>query len=151
MLGDVAHEPAVVHDWLYYLGLVPRDVADKVLLEAMGVIGLPWWRRWPIYAGVRVAAAMVCMELSAPLQKRGPGGREIRGQPGRAGLDKIGLVRAPGDLLGSSCKGISPPCNPKKSITERTRNRRARGSAKRRSFFGPFYLWHHNAILLPAK
>lgn len=54
MLGDTAHEPAVVHDWLYYGGFVPRDVADKVLLEAMGVIGLSAWRKWPIYWGVRI-------------------------------------------------------------------------------------------------
>jgi hypothetical protein len=54
MLGDTAHEPAVIHDWLYYCALVPRVLADKVLLEAMGVIGLPFWRRWPIYAGVRI-------------------------------------------------------------------------------------------------
>lgn len=54
MLGDTAHEPAVIHDWLYYSALTDRATADKVLLEAMGVIGLPWWRRWPIYAGVRV-------------------------------------------------------------------------------------------------
>jgi hypothetical protein len=53
MLGDTAHQPAVIHDWLYYSALVPRDLADKVLLEAMGVIGLSWWRRWAIYAGVR--------------------------------------------------------------------------------------------------
>ncbi len=54
MLGDTAHEPAVIHDWLYYSALVPREIADKVLLEAMGVIGLPSWRRWPIYWGVRL-------------------------------------------------------------------------------------------------
>lgn len=54
MLGDTAHEPAVVHDWLYYSALVPRDMADNVLLEAMGVIDLPFWRRWPIYWGVRL-------------------------------------------------------------------------------------------------
>ncbi len=54
MLGDTAHEPAVVHDWLYYLGLVPRELADQVLLEAMGVINVPAWRRWPIYWGVRI-------------------------------------------------------------------------------------------------
>ena len=54
MLGDTAHEPAVVHDWLYYSALVPRDIADKVLLEAMIVFGIPVWRRWPIYWGVRL-------------------------------------------------------------------------------------------------
>lgn len=54
MLGDTAHEPAVIHDWLYYGAFVPRDVADNVLFEAMGVIGLPFWRRYPIYWGVRI-------------------------------------------------------------------------------------------------
>ncbi len=54
MLGGTAHQPAVVHDWLYYSALVSRAVADKVLLEAMVVIGIPFWRRWPIYVGVRV-------------------------------------------------------------------------------------------------
>jgi hypothetical protein len=54
MLGDTAHEPAVIHDWLYYSALVPRATADKVLFEAMNVIGLPWWRRYPIYWGVRL-------------------------------------------------------------------------------------------------
>ncbi len=53
MLGDTAHEPAVIHDFCYYLGALTRRTSDDVLLEAMGVIGLPWWRRWPIYLGVR--------------------------------------------------------------------------------------------------
>jgi hypothetical protein len=53
MLGDTAHEPAVVHDWLYYSALTTRALADQVLLEAMTVIGLPAWRRYPIYWGVR--------------------------------------------------------------------------------------------------
>ena len=53
LLGDCAHEPAVIHDWLYYADLADRSVADDVLLEAMGVIGLPWWRRYPIWLGVR--------------------------------------------------------------------------------------------------
>lgn len=53
ILGDVAHEPAVVHDWLYYSGITTREIADKVLLEAMEVYGLPAWRRYPIYWGVR--------------------------------------------------------------------------------------------------
>ena len=54
LLGDRAHEPAVVHDFLYYMGMTTRKMADDILLEAMGVEGLPWWQRWPIYAGVRV-------------------------------------------------------------------------------------------------
>jgi hypothetical protein len=54
LLGDRAHEPAVVHDFLYYAGMTTRKMADDILLEAMGVMGLPFWQRWPIYAGVRV-------------------------------------------------------------------------------------------------
>lgn len=53
-LGDTAHAPAVIHDWLFYCALVPRKRADQILLEAMGVCGLPAWRRWPIYVGVRL-------------------------------------------------------------------------------------------------
>ncbi len=54
LLGDTAHESAVIHDWIYYAALVTRDLADKVLLEAMGVSGIAWWRKWPIYWGVRI-------------------------------------------------------------------------------------------------
>lgn len=52
-LGDTAHEPAVVHDWLYYAGVTTRKEADQILLEAMVVFGVSAWRRWPIYWGVR--------------------------------------------------------------------------------------------------
>jgi hypothetical protein len=51
-LGDTAHEPAVVHDWLYYSALSDRPTADGVLLEAMKVWGMPAWRYYPIYWGV---------------------------------------------------------------------------------------------------
>lgn len=54
LLGDRAHEPAVVHDYLYATALTTREISDKVLLEAMGVLGLPFWQKWPIYAGVRL-------------------------------------------------------------------------------------------------
>ncbi len=54
MLGDRAHEPAVVHDWLYYAGLTTREKADNVLMEAMIVLGLSFWQRYPIYWGVRM-------------------------------------------------------------------------------------------------
>lgn len=53
MLGDLAHQPAVIHDWIYYSAITTKEVADLVLLEAMEVIGLPVWRRYPIYWGVK--------------------------------------------------------------------------------------------------
>ncbi len=40
MLGDCAHEPAVVHDFCYYTGTLTRKMSDDVLLEAMEVIGM---------------------------------------------------------------------------------------------------------------
>ena len=54
MLGDRAHEPAVVHDWLYYAAITTREKADDVLMEAMKVMDLPWWQRYPIWWGVRI-------------------------------------------------------------------------------------------------
>jgi len=51
---------AVIHDYLYDLhhqGLIPhwdREDADRVLLEAMKTLGVSAWKRWVIYAGVRV-------------------------------------------------------------------------------------------------
>lgn len=53
LLGDTAHEPAVVHDWLYYSAIVNREMADNVLYEAMTVFGVEDWRRDMIYEGVR--------------------------------------------------------------------------------------------------
>lgn len=53
-LGDMAQMPAVVHDYLYSTAPVPREVADKVLLEAMELTGISWVKRHAIYAGVRV-------------------------------------------------------------------------------------------------
>lgn len=54
VLGDIAHEPAVIHDWLYYIGIYSRKDADSTLLEAMEAIGISWFKRYQIYAGVRV-------------------------------------------------------------------------------------------------
>lgn len=53
LLGDTAHEPAVIHDWLYYSAIVTREMADNVLYEAMTVFGVEDWRRDMIYEGVR--------------------------------------------------------------------------------------------------
>lgn len=52
-LGDTAHEPAVIHDWLYYSALTDRKTSDAILLEAMKVWGMSAWRYYPIYWGVR--------------------------------------------------------------------------------------------------
>jgi hypothetical protein len=57
LVGDTSRKAAVVHDWLYGAGLVPRDVADAVLREASQVTGVPGWRRWLMYLGVRIGGA----------------------------------------------------------------------------------------------
>ncbi len=57
-LGDTAHEPAVVHDWLYYAAITTREIADDILLEAMKVRGMSPWRYYPIYWGVRAGGWM---------------------------------------------------------------------------------------------
>lgn len=46
--------PAVVHDWLYFSQPCPREVADKVLAEAMDVSGARWDQRVAAYRAVRM-------------------------------------------------------------------------------------------------
>lgn len=58
LFGGVVTEPAVIHDYLYATGFLPRRMADAVLLEAMATIGVPAWRRWPMWAAVRLAGWM---------------------------------------------------------------------------------------------
>ncbi len=55
--GDIGPYAAVVHDWLYSGRsdvAVSRRAADDVLLEALEVTGVPWWRRWPMWLAVRL-------------------------------------------------------------------------------------------------
>lgn len=54
LVGDKAHLPAVVHDYLYRYAVVQRKVADKVFLEAMKVCGIWAWRRYPMFCAVRL-------------------------------------------------------------------------------------------------
>ena len=52
IFGNIAHQAAVIHDWLYYAGITSRKQADRILLEAMEVTGIGW-RQYPIYWQVR--------------------------------------------------------------------------------------------------
>ncbi len=46
---------AVLHDWLYASGYLPRRrMADAVFFEAMGVLGVRPWRKWLVWLAVRV-------------------------------------------------------------------------------------------------
>jgi len=57
LAGDTSTNAAVIHDYLYTTKCVPRDVADQVLREASAVTGVPAWRRWLMWAGVRIGGA----------------------------------------------------------------------------------------------
>ncbi|WP_250538840.1 MULTISPECIES: DUF1353 domain-containing protein [unclassified Caballeronia] len=57
LAGDSARKASVVHDWLYTMHPVTRDVADAVLKEASLLTGVPIWRAWLMWAGVRVGGA----------------------------------------------------------------------------------------------
>ncbi len=43
---------AVIHDWLYATQQRSREEADRILLEAMKVLAVPKWQRFPIYKAV---------------------------------------------------------------------------------------------------
>ena len=48
---------AVIHDWLYRSGLVPRAQADRIFRELMRAMGVEPWRREGMYWAVRVFGA----------------------------------------------------------------------------------------------
>lgn len=54
LCGDTSHEAAVVHDYLYRYKITSRKMADAVLREASAVTGIPAWRRWLMWLGVRI-------------------------------------------------------------------------------------------------
>ena len=57
LFGGIGDEAAVVHDFLYEKGLVPRELADQVYGEALTACGVPSWRRVAMVAAVRVFGA----------------------------------------------------------------------------------------------
>ena len=53
--GDSSHKAAVIHDWLFHHHEVcDEQTANNVLREAMAVEGIPAWRAYGIYMGVKV-------------------------------------------------------------------------------------------------
>lgn len=48
-------QAAVLHDYLYTVRVTTRQRADGLFLEAMGVLGVPTWKAWVLYAAVRSA------------------------------------------------------------------------------------------------
>lgn len=63
LFGDTSHRAAVVHDWLFHHHeICDEATANKVLLEAMTVEGIPAWRRAGIYAGVCIGGRAAWLE-----------------------------------------------------------------------------------------
>lgn len=46
--------PPILHDWPYDVGILPREVADLMLLQAMRAVGVPEWQCIAVYGAVRV-------------------------------------------------------------------------------------------------
>lgn len=62
LCGDTASKPAALHDWLYTAtnGKHPvrdRATADAILQEAALCEGVPKWRAFMLWAGVRIGGA----------------------------------------------------------------------------------------------
>lgn len=45
---------AVLHDYMYKTGKLPRAQADAIYRAALAADDVAWWRRWAMWAGVRV-------------------------------------------------------------------------------------------------
>lgn len=57
LCGNTSTEASVIHDYLYDKKYVTRATADAVLREASIVSGVPRWRAWLMWAGVRCFGA----------------------------------------------------------------------------------------------
>ena len=44
---------SIVHDWLYWVQIIPRERADAIFLEAMTVLNVEPWKRRCLYLAVR--------------------------------------------------------------------------------------------------
>lgn len=65
LVGNTSSKAAVVHDWLYSSYEVPRVMADRILNEASAATGVPAWRRWVMWAGVRLGGGAYWKEPPA--------------------------------------------------------------------------------------
>lgn len=54
LFGGTSHEAAALHDGLYQLHYFDRATSDAILREASEATGVAKWRRWMMWAGVRV-------------------------------------------------------------------------------------------------
>lgn len=45
---------ALIHDYMYWEHTYTRYKIDRMFLEMMTILGVPWWRRWLMYQAVRL-------------------------------------------------------------------------------------------------
>lgn len=69
LTGNTAHAAAVIHDYLYRTPSehFSRKTADAVMDEAMGVTGVPGWRRGLIHSGIRIGGSGAFKPRSRPI------------------------------------------------------------------------------------
>ena len=61
----------ILHDYLYQVGMFSRLESDEILEEAMGSLGVSWWRRKAVKLGLRVGGWVAWNEHRAENKKRG--------------------------------------------------------------------------------
>lgn len=44
---------AVLHDWMYVEAVLTKADADRIFRESMKELGVPYWKRWVMWAAVR--------------------------------------------------------------------------------------------------
>lgn len=54
LCGDTSSEASAVHDFLYTTHPCVRSQADAILYEASAITGVPLWRRFVMWLGVRL-------------------------------------------------------------------------------------------------
>lgn len=54
LTGATGDEPAAAHDHLYRQGVCTRKQADDVFYELALVCGMPRWRAWLMWCGIRI-------------------------------------------------------------------------------------------------
>lgn len=55
-------QAAALHDWMLSSRRYPRRYADRVFVQALGVLGMPRGWRAVFYATVRLGAALACLK-----------------------------------------------------------------------------------------
>jgi len=59
----------ILHDYLYQVGMFSRLDSDEILEEAMGSLGVSWWRRKAVKFGLRVGGWVAWNEHRAKNKK----------------------------------------------------------------------------------